>query len=248
VYAVYGRDIENRNVQDLQLDREWLENEIDSMRSLGKFVVYRLIELLEAAVDERDAANFNLYKELQPEQIDRALDHVEWGALLPTVAGELMSNLILRHSLPNANHRTAIAMLQFCIEAVDGTFSMPRTHLDDDNWKEWVDPYIIDSKRLLTVRRNNVRFRKLVDLDVDTAVRKDRIEIPLTNYNLDMTIRDARAHYAKVHELHCRGFAIEVLDKADRLDLTGVTGPTRDELQTYLKVGVHKHEFSDVFN
>jgi hypothetical protein len=47
-----------------------------------------------------------------------------------------MSNLILRHSLPNANHRTGIAMLQFCVESVDPDFVMPRTHVDDDAWRE----------------------------------------------------------------------------------------------------------------
>ncbi|UIO99781.1 hypothetical protein Hbl1158_14860 [Halobaculum sp. CBA1158] len=248
VYVVYGRDTENRNIEDLQLDRDWLESEIDSLSLLGRFVMYRLIELLEAAVDERDSEGFNLYKELQPRQIDNALVHVDWGAMLPTVAGDLMANLILRHSLPNANHRTAIAMLQFCIEAVDGSFSMPRTHIDDDNWQEWVDPYILDSKRLLTVRRNNVRFQKLVSLDVDGVTRKDGIEIRLSNYDLDMPFREARSHYAKVHELHCRSFAVEVLDKAGRTDLTAETGPTRDDLRTYLEVGVHKHEFTDVFS
>lgn len=90
-----------------------------------------------------------------------------------------MSNLILRHSLPNANHRTGIAMLQFCIESVDPEFEMPRTHIDDDTWREWANTYIVDSKRLITVRRNNLRFKQLEDLDVDLVERKDGIQIRL---------------------------------------------------------------------
>nr|WP_233125139.1 hypothetical protein [Halorubrum sp. SD683] len=50
---------------------------------------------------------------------------------------------------------------------------MPRTRVDDDTWREWVDPYIVDSKRLITVRRNNLRFKQLEDLDVDVVERKD---------------------------------------------------------------------------
>nr|WP_247730994.1 hypothetical protein [Halovivax limisalsi] len=93
--------------------------------------------------------------------------HVSWGEALPTVAGELMSNLILRHALPNANHRTSIAMLQFCIESVVPSFEMPPTHADDETWQNWVDPFIVESKRLITVRRNNVRFKHLQELGVD---------------------------------------------------------------------------------
>jgi hypothetical protein len=54
--------------------------------------------------------------------VDDALDRVSWGAELPQVAGELMSNLILRHPLPNANHRTSIVVLQFCIEVIEPSF------------------------------------------------------------------------------------------------------------------------------
>lgn len=99
-------------------------------------MAFRLVELLEAAVEVREEDEFRLYKEFEPEKIQQALDHVSWGAALPRVAGELMSNLILRHSLPNANHRTGIALLQFCIESVDPSFEMPRTHVDDDTWRD----------------------------------------------------------------------------------------------------------------
>jgi prophage maintenance system killer protein len=83
----------------------------------------------------------------------RSLGFAEFpgGKSLPTVAGELMSHLILRHALPNANHRTAIAMLQFCLETADPSFEMPSTHVDDEIWNAWVDPYIVESKRLITV-------------------------------------------------------------------------------------------------
>jgi len=100
-----------------------------------------------------------------------------------------------QQSLRNANHRTGIAMLQFCIESVNPDFEMPRTHVDDDTWREWVNPYIADSKRLITVRRNNLRFKQLEKLDVDFVERKDGIQIRLSEFELDMYWRDALSAY-----------------------------------------------------
>lgn len=107
---------------------------------------------------------------------------------MPVVAGELMSNLVIRHALPNANHRTSIAMLQFCIDSVDPSFEMPSTHVDDHTWKERVDPYIVESKRLITVRRNNVRFEHLKELGVNLVERKGGIRIQLADCDLGPTM------------------------------------------------------------
>ena len=119
-------------------------------------------------------------------------------------------------------------MLQFCIESVDSDFAMPRTHVDDDTWREWVDPYIIDSKRLITVRRNNLRFKQLEDLDVDLVERKDGIQIRLAEFELDMHWREALSQYAEQHESHCTDFAQAVLERAERDDLLDRQGPTVD--------------------
>ena len=158
-----------------------------------------------------------------------------------------MSNLILRHSLPNANHRTGIAMLQFCIESVDPDFEMPRTHVDDDTWREWVDPYIIDSKRLITVRRNNLRFKQLEELDVDLVERKDGIQIRLAEFELDMHWREALTEYAGQHESHCTDFAQAVLERAGRDDLLDRQGPTKQEFITYLENGLVERDFREMF-
>jgi len=158
-----------------------------------------------------------------------------------------MSNLILRHSLPNANHRTGIAMLQFCIESVNPEFEMPRTHVDDETWREWVDPYIVDSKRLITVRRNNLRFKKLEELDVDLVERKDGIQIRLADFELDMHWREALSEYAKQHESHCTEFAQAVLTRAEREDLLEQPGPTKQEFITYLENGLVERDFREMF-
>jgi len=247
VYALYEGDTEIESAQDIDFDREWLSDRIRDLPRAGQVVAFRLVELLEAAVDVRDADEFRLYKEFEPQKIQQALDHVSWGASVPEVAGGVMSNLILRHSLPNANHRTGIAMLQFCIESVDSDFSMPRTHVDDNTWRGWVDPYIVDSKRIITVRRNNLRFKKLEELDIDLVERKDGIQIRLAEFELDMHWRDALSEYAEQHESHCTDFAQAVLQRAGRDDLLDQQGPAKHEFITYLEDGLVERDFREMF-
>lgn len=213
----------------------------------AQVVAFRLVELLEAAVDVREEDEFRLYKEFEPQKIQQALDHVSWGASVPEVAGEVMANLILRHSLPNANHRTGIAMLQLCIESVDPDFVMPRTHVDDDTWREWVDPYIVDSKRITTVRRNNLRFKKLEELDIDLVERKDGIQIRLAEFELDMHWRDALSEYAEQHESHCTNFAQAVFQRAGRDNLLAQQAPTKHEFIMYLEDGLVERDFREMF-
>ena len=157
-----------------------------------------------------------------------------------------MSNLILRHSLPNANHRTGIAMLHFCIESVDPAFEISRTHLDDETWQEWVDPYIVASKRLITVRRNNVRFKQLEELGVDLIERKDGIQIRLAESELDMHWRDALSRYATRHEDHCTEFARAVFLRAGRDDRLDRTGPTKQDFIDYLESGLVERDFGEL--
>lgn len=247
VYVLYEGDTEIKDANEIDFDQKWLSDRIAELPREGQVVAFRLVELLEAAVDVREEEEFRLYKEFEPQKIRQALDHVSWGAPLPQVAGEVMSNLILRHSLPNANHRTGIAMLQFCIESVEPDFEMPRTHLDDETWQEWVDPYIVDSKRLITVRRNNIRFKQLQELGVDLVERKDGIQIQLDEFELDMHWRDALSTYATRHEDHCTEFARAVLERAERDDLLKKTGPTKQEFIDYLESGLVERDFRDLF-
>lgn len=247
VYVLYGADSEIEAAEDIDYDRDWLTERIGELDRAGQVVAFRLVELLEAAVDVRAEDEFRLYKEFEPQKIQQALDHVSWGTTLPRVAGELMSNLILRHSLPNANHRTAIAMLQFCIESVDPDFPMPHTHVDDDTWRGWVDPYIVDSKRLITIRQNNVRFKHLEELDVDIVERKDGVQIRLAGFDLDMHWQEASPEYAGRHETLCTEFAQEVLTRADREDLLSRTGPAKQAFIEYLETGLVERDFKNLF-
>jgi hypothetical protein len=138
-------------------------------------------------------------------------------------------------------------MLQFCIESVNPDFEMPRTHLDDETWQEWVDPYIIESKRLITVRRNNIRFKQLQELGVDRVKRKDGIQIQLDDFELDMHWREALSTYATRHEAHCTEFARAVLEREERSDLLEKAGPTEQEFIDYLESGLVERDFKELF-
>ena len=244
---LYERDAEIESAEDIDYDRDWLSDRIAELDRGGQVVAFRLVELLEAAVDVRNRDGFQLYKEFEPQKIHQALNHISWGETLPQVSGELMSNLILRHALPNANHRTGIAMLQFCIESVEPDFEMPRTHVDDDAWRGWVDPYIVESKRLITVRRNNIRFKHLEEVAVDGVERKDGIQIELAEFDLDMHWQEALSEYAGRHETHCTGFAHEVLERTGRQDLRSQSGPTKQEFIEYLETGLVERDFRNLF-
>lgn len=247
VFVLYERDIEIESLNEVEYDRDWLTERISELDRPGQVVAFRLVELLEAAVTVRQEDEFRLYKEFEPQKIQYALDHISWGASLPTVAGELMSNLILRHSLPNANHRTGIAMLQFCMESAVSGFEMPHTHIDDYTWRDWVDPYIVTSKQLITVRRNNVRFQHLEELGVNIVERKDGIQISLSDFDLDMHWRTAQSQYAEIHEKHCTAFAKAVLARTEQENLGRRSGPTKTEFIDYLETGLVERDFNDLF-
>ena len=247
VFVVYTGDTQIRSADEVDFDQTVLGERIEALSRDGEIVAFRLIELLNAAVGVSEVEEFRLYKEFDPEKIDDALDRVEWGADAVTVAGDLMSNLILSHSLPNANHRTAIAMLQFCIECVDPTFSMPRTHLDDETWHDWVDPYIVRFKEIITVRRNNRRFHHLHELGVELVERKDGIRIDLTTFDLDMPIRQAHQTYARRHESLCHDFATEAISRSNRPSLAERSGPTRSDFIDYLESGEKARDLDRLF-
>ena len=246
VYVRYVGDSRLRTVAEAEFDRERLAAEIAALPGPARIVAFRLFELFQAAAAGTNGEQFKLYKQFDPAGVGDALDRVSWGATLPRVAGELMSNLIVRHALPNANHRTSIVVLQFCIEAVEPGFQMPQTGRDGRAWNRWVDPYISESKRLLTVRRNNLYFKSLDRLGVDAVERKGGVQIPLSEYELDMPPSSAKERYAEEHERLCRAFTRRVLDEADRTDLGDVAGPSLERFVTYLDDGLPERDPSEL--
>lgn len=133
---------------------------------------------------------------------------VDWKQPVPTVGGQLLSNLILTHALPNANHRTSLGMLLVYLQTVGVDMSA------DDLANSAVDAYIMDSKRLLTVRRNATKFRILNECGFETIERKGGIQIPLGRF--DLSVSDPYAHFAAEHERRSIQFTETLLDDSWR--------------------------------
>lgn len=173
------------------------------------------------------------YKDINIDDLPDALDRTDWGGTATEVAGRLASNLVLKHALPNANHRTAVAMMQFYLRRVNSDFSMPETAVKIDpevyDWREWVNNYITESKCLLTVRRKNVKFKYVQEFGGTTLVRKHNVRIPLTVYELDLPPNTAKERYAKKHEQLWIEFAEEAVERAGKPELKEERGVTKRE-------------------
>lgn len=138
---------------------------------------------------------------------DILTDRVEWKQSTSDVGGQLLSNLILTHPLPNANHRTALGSLLVYLQSigVDATV--------EDLRSAGVDAYIQESKRLLTIRRNATQFRILAKCGCTTVERKGGIQIPLEEYQLD--VDDPYSTYATEHERHSISFVERIVADTD---------------------------------
>ena len=206
---------------DQEISPAQLHEELDPMDTTSRVIAVWLLQFfIEMKKEERkNGDELEIYKNLEIDRVPDALDHVSWDGSATDVAGSLMSNLILRHSLPNANHRTGITMAQTYLEAAGADFETPKTHTEEYEWREWVDPYIVESKRLLTVRRHNLYFLTLKDNGCEIVRRKHGIEIPLNNYELDMHYYEAWEEYAELHEEHCIGFAEELATRGGGTNL-----------------------------
>lgn len=102
------------------------------------------------------------------------------------------------------------------------------------------------SKLLITVRRNDLRFKHLTELGVDVVEWKDGIQIRLAEFDLAMHWRRALSEYASLHEIHCTEFARTVLERAERESFLDQPGPTRREFVEYLETGVDR-DFKELF-
>lgn len=179
----------------------------DQLQVLG-VVIDVFSGITEATVEE--AGRFTIYKELALRKIPDVLDHPDWGnAPVTVVGGQLLSRFILAHPMPNANHRTAIGLLERYLRSTSDQLSVPETG-QHGVWYEWARPYIHDSKRHLTVRRNAHTLRYAREFGVDVVRRKNDVEIDLHEY--DLSVDDPFAHFGARHEARSIEFVETILE------------------------------------
>ncbi len=140
----------------------------------------------------------------------------------------------MKHALPNANHRTSLSMAQWYLESIETGFSFPDFVTEEYDWKRWVNEYITESKRLLTVRRNTTAFSLLTEWGCDIVKRKNDIDIVLAAYELDLTRSEAYAYYGDVHTELCTDFLIESVTRAGHDELLSTDGIDKAAFVSFL--------------
>lgn len=178
------------------------------------YLIDSILSIFDVIDDEQDLV---WYKPLEPDRIADALDRVEWRQSVTDVGGQLLSNLILAHGLPNANHRTALGFLNAYLATMEPSFEPPATTTPSDEWVDWIDDYITESKRLLTLTTNPRLFTWLAEHGATRIKRKDDIQIALDEYNI--TGDDPWADLSTAHEQLSIEFVHSYLDHADAEDL-----------------------------
>lgn len=198
--ALPGFDSENELVQWI---RERFDRD-DLQIVLAVFRAYRGILEEKANAGNR----LRLYKMMELERIPEIINRVEWGQSVPDVGANLLSEFILVHPMPNTNHRTGISLLDRYLSSFDTGFSMPQTG-EEGEWYDWVEDFILNSKRLLTLRRRHNLFRYADEFGYDKVRRKEDIVIDLDSINFDRD--DLFDYYGELHYKHTREFVERLL-------------------------------------
>ncbi|WP_367996051.1 hypothetical protein [Haloferax volcanii] len=232
-YVVYTSRVDGGPVREINFD---LKASLAKMSEDNRTIVVRLLEIYRALIaqnEEEEGVPVEAYKQIDVDALPNVLDRTVWEGPATAVAGRLASNLILKHALPNANHRTAVALVQFYLRRLNSDFSMPETSVEVDpesyDWREWVNEYINESKRLLTVRRKNVLCKHLYRFGARTLERKHAVEIDLTAYELDMYPSEAKVVYAEQHEELWTEFVEEAVERAGYPELKETPGLSKAE-------------------
>lgn len=151
------------------------------------------------------------YKELEREGIADAVQRTEWRQSIAETGGQLVSELILRHALPNANHRTSIGFLELYLRTFGELPRIPETG-SPEGWSEWANEYIMESKRLLTTRRKSNLFKYIESLGATGVMRKHGVKIDFARYDPDVS--NPLREYGRRHRSASVSFVREYLNRA----------------------------------
>lgn len=236
LYVLYTKKNEVTDAEAVQYDFDtaFAQMEPDT-RVIVRYFLDAFDSIRKKKRDE-ESVSLDAYKSVDIERIPDALEEVDWSGTTPQIGGQLASNLLLCHSLPNANHRTAFSMFEGYVKATAGSaFELPSMITDDYEWQTWVDEFIVDSKRLLTVRRNVGRFRYLSKFGCTTVRRKGGIDISLAEYDLEMHTHEALSEYATRHERRTVTFAEKLLERTNNTRLVEESGLSKSEFAEYIR-------------
>ncbi|KAB1193617.1 hypothetical protein GJR96_09235 [Haloferax sp. MBLA0076] len=233
-YVLYTNNGASGTVDDID---DKFDQALDSFDSDDRIITLRYLQIFEGVIEEKEleeGEKLGIYKNIEVENIPDALSQIDWTGAAVDVAGQLMSTLILKHALPNANHRTSISLAEWYLESAQSGFSLPKLATQDYDWQRWVDDYIAESKRILTVRRNTTAFSFLQDWGCEVVERKGDISIKLADYDLTLPRSKALTQYAQKHADLCTEFMIDSVERGGHTELIRISGPTKSDFATYL--------------
>lgn len=212
---------DDENIEDW-IDQNFTEQEVQVLA----VVLDSLGNIINKKADQGELIQF--YKQADLEKIPQILDAVEWGSdqSVGTVGARLLSEFILTHPLPNANHRTALTLLDRYLTTIDTSFEMPDTG-ETDLWYPWVKDYIHESKRLTTLRRKSGIFVYVSRLGSDVVERKGGIRIDLDEYPIDRP--DSFDYFTQEHHELSEQFVIALTNEADVPELVAVPDDGKKE-------------------
>jgi len=104
-YAIYTSRVGGEPVREIDFD---LTASLAEMSDDNSTIVVRLLEIYRALITQNEAEEgvpVKAYKNIDIDALPDLLDQTLWDGSATDVAGRLASNLILKHPLPNANHR-----------------------------------------------------------------------------------------------------------------------------------------------
>lgn len=109
------------------------------------------------------------YKNLDISALKRSLQGIDWNGSHVDVSSRIVSDLILAHPFPNANHRTAIFLARKYLSSAG--IDWPRYSLRGrgiDRFHRDTKAFFIESKYLLQIHRHAALVRAALDAGYDT--------------------------------------------------------------------------------
>ena len=214
LYAVYSNSVPDSLF--VEEDDEEIQTILDDQFSDAELQILEVILDVFTGITEvvqEETGRFTIYKDMDLPKISETLRYPDWGDTPVTVVGgQLLSRFILAHPMPNANHRTGLGLLERYLRSHGDGVTVPDTG-EQGTWNEWARPYIHDSKRLLTVRRNAHVFRYAREYGVDVIMRKNDVDIDL--HEFDLAVDDPFEHFGHEHEQRSIDFVETILDQVD---------------------------------
>lgn len=191
--------------------RQFPDRDLLNLTEEEKLIVFTVLDGFETIEKECAEAGSPLlwYKKPDLSEIIRQVDRVQWRQPVAAVGGNLLSNLITGHGLPNANHRTSISFLETYLQTFDSTFEVPDTGVSGE-WYDWSANFVQESKRLLIMSRKSPLFRYLAQWGCEYVRRKNGDDVFLSEYDIDTG--NPYSYFCRKHEELCIEFVHKILE------------------------------------